>query len=324
MKDLISIIVPVYNIEPYLKRCVDSLTNQTYKNLEIILVDDGSPDNCPAMCDAFAEQDCRIKVIHKSNGGLSDARNAGLKIASGDYIAFVDSDDWVSLYIYEMLISVLKEQESDIVECGVLKTSEDMLNDSKLDDCEVCNYSTEEALKELILDRALHQTVWNKLYTRPVINDIVFEIGKTHEDEYWTYQVFARASQVSCIDLKLYYYYQRDDSIMGDAYSVKRLDALEAKKQRLLFFQEHYQELVPLAKHNLRYTCMYNYQKALRHLKGEEFRVAKNRVFNTIKLTGMNRGEVSRITLKQKTWYFLSRASLTFTCRLRNMLQIGE
>ena len=125
MQPLISVIVPIYNVEKYLDRCVGSIINQTYKNLEIILVDDGSPDNCPQMCDDYAKKDSRIKVVHKENGGLSDARNAGMKVATGEYVSFIDSDDYISLDFYETLLETIVDNDSDIVECSVVKFYED-------------------------------------------------------------------------------------------------------------------------------------------------------------------------------------------------------
>ena len=121
MDSLISVIVPIYNVEKYLQKCVDSIINQTYKNLEIILVDDGSPDNCPKMCDDYAEKDSRIKVVHKENGGLSDARNVGMEVATGEYVSFIDSDDYISLDFYETLLETIVDNDSDVVECGVVK-----------------------------------------------------------------------------------------------------------------------------------------------------------------------------------------------------------
>ena len=122
---MISVIVPIYNVEKYVNKCVGSIVNQTYTNLEIILVDDGSPDRCPEICDEWAKKDSRIKVIHKKNGGLSDARNAGMKIASGDYIAFVDSDDWIAPEMYERLLMAIKNDNSDIAACAVKMVWED-------------------------------------------------------------------------------------------------------------------------------------------------------------------------------------------------------
>ena len=121
----ISVIIPVYKVEEYINRCIKSVVNQTYDNLEIILVDDGSPDNCPVICDKWAEKDSRIKVIHKNNGGLSDARNMGMKIASGELIGFIDSDDWISKEMYQLLYENMKENESDISACGVKMVWED-------------------------------------------------------------------------------------------------------------------------------------------------------------------------------------------------------
>ena len=147
---LISVIVPIYNVEKYLDRCVDSIINQTYKNLEIILVDDGSPDNCPQMCDDYAKKDSRIKVVHKENGGLSDARNVGMEVATGEYVSFIDSDDYISLDFYETLLETIVDNDSDIVECGVVKFYEDNSFDKYSDDLKVTNYDTVDGLEGLI------------------------------------------------------------------------------------------------------------------------------------------------------------------------------
>ena len=122
---LISVIIPVYKVEEYLENCIQSVIKQTVSDLEIILVDDGSPDQCPEICDLWADKDSRIKVIHKENGGLSDARNAGMKVATGEYVSFIDSDDYISLDFYETLLETIVDNDSDIVECGVVKFYED-------------------------------------------------------------------------------------------------------------------------------------------------------------------------------------------------------
>ena len=162
--DLISVIVPVYNVEKYLDKCIQSIVDQTYTNLEIILVDDGSPDNSGAICDEWAEKDNRIKVIHKANGGLSDARNAGLDIATGEYIAFVDSDDYIELDFYDKLYNVIKATNCDISICNLRKVYEN--NNVSVNNCdtfEITEYSTTEAMSALIDDK-IRQVVWNKLY----------------------------------------------------------------------------------------------------------------------------------------------------------------
>ena len=189
MQPLISVIVPIYNVEDYLDRCVDSIINQTYKNLEIILVDDGSPDNCPKMCDDYAKIDNRIKVVHKENGGLSDARNAGMKVATGEYVSFIDSDDYVSLDFYETLLQTMIDNDSDIVECGVVKFYENGKFDEYSDDQMIKNFNTVDGLEGLINENSFHQYVWNKLYKSSIALDIPYEVSKLNEDEFWTYQI---------------------------------------------------------------------------------------------------------------------------------------
>ena len=168
---LISVIVPIYNVEEYLDRCVESIVNQTYKNLEIILVDDGSPDNCPQMCDNWAEKDSRIKAVHKENGGLSDARNAGMPFATGEIISFIDSDDWIELNMFETMLNRMIEDNSDIVSCGVKWVEEDgcLIRDVTSEN-EVLDNKT--AMKELLNDSKLKQHVWNKIYKYDMIKNI--------------------------------------------------------------------------------------------------------------------------------------------------------
>ena len=186
--DLISVIIPVYNVEKYLDRCVESVVNQTYKNLEIILIDDGSTDNCLAKCDEWARKDSRIKVIHKKNGGLSDARNAGLKIAQGKYIGFVDSDDWIRCDMYQMLYERLQIDDSDIAACGVEMIWEDGKSSQLLTKMGKCVLNKQEAMRAIVEETWLKQPVWYKLYRTESIQGILFPIGKYHEDVFWSYQ----------------------------------------------------------------------------------------------------------------------------------------
>ena len=220
---LISVIVPVYRVEAYLDKCISSIVNQTYTNLEIILVDDGSPDNCPAICDAWAARDCRIKVIHKANGGLSDARNAGMKVAGGELMGFVDSDDWISSDMYQRLYENMLEHDSDIAACGVEMVWE---NDtpSRMLTKSGCNVlEAQEAMQASIEESWLKQPVWYKLYKTDMIQDISFPVGKHHEDVFWSYQAIGRARRVSVFDHPCYFYLQRSGSIMGTGYSMKRV-----------------------------------------------------------------------------------------------------
>ena len=232
--DLISVIVPVYKVGEYLNNCVESIVNQTYKNIEIILVDDGSPDNCPHLCDEWAEKDSRIRVIHKENGGLSDARNAGMKVATGEYIAFVDSDDLIEKEFLKNLYTAIMKYDCDFSGCKYRKCeSHCLINDNKADFHGIV-YDTISGLRALI-DEQIHQVVWNKLYKKDLIECIGFEKGKYHEDEFWSYQVFARCKKYVEIDYEGYNYLQREASIMGEKYSLKRLHAIEAKTTRQSF-----------------------------------------------------------------------------------------
>ena len=162
MKDLISVIVPVYNVESYLNRCIESLVRQTYKYLEIILVDDGSLDGCPHICDKWSERDNRIHVIHKTNGGLSSARNAGLKVAKGEYIAFLDSDDWIHTKFIEHLYITIKDYKVDIAACDICQVYTEK-QDEKINKLSVKIYSTEEALETLINGETIRAVAWNKI-----------------------------------------------------------------------------------------------------------------------------------------------------------------
>ena len=241
MNELISVIVPVYNVEKYLRKCVDSIINQTYKNLEIILVDDGSPDKSGDVCDEYAKQDSRIRVIHKTNGGLSDARNTGLDIANGEYIMFVDSDDYIETNMCETLYNRLISDKTDMAICSVLnvdtvgKKTETGANITLTDDI----LTTNEALEKLGSDCACAYVVaCNKLYIRALWNDFRYPIGKLHEDEFVAHNIIGKCNRVSTVSKTLYNYLQRNDSIMNSVYSVRRLDGSEAYIARLQYMLE--------------------------------------------------------------------------------------
>ena len=316
----ISVIVPVYKVEPYLDKCVSSIVNQTYKNLEIILVDDGSPDNCPAMCDAWAEKDSRIRVMHKTNGGLSDARNAGMAVATGKLMAFVDSDDWIVPDMYEYLYQRLTEDNSDIAACGVQMVWEDKTPSRTLTREGSCVLNQEEAMRAIIEESWLKQPVWYKLYKTELVRDILFPVGKYHEDVFWSYQAVGRAQRVSVSDHIGYYYLQRGGSIMGEGYSLKRLDAVEAKIQRCAHIQERFPALSPLAVKDLWLTCIYHGQLALRNL--DEKAVAQAMAFLQSVLKS-NPVAADGCTWKERIWLRMARLDLQMTCRLRTCLHIG-
>ena len=319
-KPNISVIVPIYNVEPYLRRCVDSLLVQSYMDFELILVDDGSPDNCGAICDEYAAVDSRVRVIHKPNGGLSDARNAGLEIAQGEYIAFVDSDDWVAKHYLERLMSALTDTDADICECDVFKTSGE---EASSEQGAPVVYETAEALVQLIHDGVFHQHVWNKLYYRDVIADILFAKGKTNEDEFWTYQVFGNANKVAKISDVLYFYFQRPGSIMGESYSLKRLDALEAKLQRQAYIDANFPQMSLQAKLNLFGSCIYAGQMSLIHLTGEQQGIAKRNINGILSKCTVSFKECISVGGSNKLWFTLAKVSFWGMCKIKNLLKKG-
>ena len=321
-ENLISIVVPIYNVEKYLHRCVDSLLNQTYGNYEIILVDDGSTDDSLEICDEYRLKDKRVQVIHQDNGGLSRARNSGIKIAKGEYIAFVDSDDWVSEYYLETLINTARNTGADIVECEIMRTS-GVENSISGHSAVYISYSTVEALRLLIEDNVFHQYVWNKLYRRDLMADLYFPHGKTNEDEFWTYRIFANAQKIVKTNSVLYYYFQRNDSIMGTTYSVKRLDALEAKIQRMEYIEKHFPELMLLAKQNLFGSCIYAGQMSLLHLSGKMKDDAINRIDSAVKNTGISLIECLSASGSNRIWFAMAYISFWGTCKLKNILKKG-
>ncbi len=318
---MISVIVPIYKVERFLPRCVDSILNQTFSDFELILVDDGSPDRCGEICDQYAQIDSRIRVIHKENGGLSDARNAGLAVAQGDFISFVDSDDWLAPQFLEKLLNGLHEADADICECEVYRTSGESCSESAPSPHIV--FDTVHALEQLIQDGQLHQYVWNKLYRRKTIGSISFAKGKTNEDEFWTYQVFGQAKRVVKISDVLYNYYQRPDSIMGAGYNIKRLDALEAKTQRQQYLEHRFPGLRTDAKISLYFSCVYAGQMALKYIPKQELQTAKERINQYVDLCQLRNDEVSALTGGSRFWYQILRRNFWLGCRLRNLTKRG-
>lgn len=238
MDDLISVIVPIYKVEEYLDECISSIVAQTYKNLEIILVDDGSPDNCGAICDDWAEKDSRIRVIHKENGGLSDARNAGLSMANGDYIAFVDSDDWIDLRMYEKLLLAMKREDCDLVACNILSCYPERQVPYG---CETYTVGGSEVFLSMLYDDTRFPvSAWNKLYRRELWDDIRFPIGKICEDAFTTYLLVDKANKIAQIPEALYCYRIRENSIMTSSFSRKRMDEEEAWRCNYEFMRQHY------------------------------------------------------------------------------------
>ena len=221
MNPVISIIVPVYKVEAYLEKCINSILNQTLSDFELILVDDGSPDSCPAICDEYAMKDSRIKVIHKENGGLSDARNAGIEIATGKYLGFVDSDDYIAPDMYESLYTIITENNCDMAICqaAVVQEGEDAIYE---DSNEAYVFESKDALYQMISKKLFTVNTWNKLYKRKLFENIRFPKGMLYEDLATTYKLISLSDKVVYSPMKKYAYLQRQGSIMNvTGYKVK-------------------------------------------------------------------------------------------------------
>lgn len=320
--ELITVIVPVYNAEQYLDRCVQSIVDQTYSNLEIILVDDGSPDKCGLMCDAWAKKDSRIKVIHKRNGGGGEARNMALDIAQGDFIAFVDSDDYISPYMLTHLYGQMSP-DIDIAECNFTSVYNDGETFGYPEPFEYRVYSSQDAMSCHIADKIFRQVIWNKLYRRRVIADIRFPVGTGIDDEFWTYRVLANATKLVHSSYCAYAYRQQPDSVMHLGFGPTRLQALEAKCQRVDFLKEYFPELVKIANVNLWYTSLYIGQMALLHMTRDDRMATFERIRAVREAYPLTWEDIHSLPMKQKIWAVLSYKSFIVVCRLRNALKIG-
>lgn len=245
MEYKISVIVPIYKVEKYLNRCVDSILNQSYKNIEVILVDDGSPDNCGKICDEYLLKDNRIRVIHKENGGLSSARNAGLEIATGEYIGFVDSDDWIEPKMYETLIENAIKYNAEISVGGVVDLLEENDNytiikstfDEKID-VQVLN--NEEAMKKFFLGS---WSAWDKIYKRKVHEKIRFPEGMINEDEAIAMKILDNSEKIVYTNEVFYNYIRRPNSITTSEFSERKLDWYRNCKKNLEFIKEKHSNL---------------------------------------------------------------------------------
>ena len=248
MEPLISVIVPVYKVEQYLGRCVKSLLAQTYKNTEIILVDDGSPDNCPKMCDDYAAKYEKIRVIHQENKGLSGARNTGIDHAKGEYLSFVDSDDLWSPHFLESLYRALTENDADISQCRWEYMHGDELKEAYNPEAKYECFTSRKMLANLYIQTGAYYVVaWNKLYKKELFTNIRYPEGRIHEDEATTYKLFDLAKKCVFVDNALYGYFvgSGGTSITRNGFHLKKFDWRVANKERVQYFiEKDYKELV--------------------------------------------------------------------------------
>ncbi len=241
-EDLISIVIPVYKVEKYLEKCIESVLKQTYTNLQIILVDDGSPDNCGKICDEYAKRDSRIDVIHKVNGGLSEARNVGISKAKGRYIGFVDSDDYIKENMYEILLNLIKEYNADASICNlydVIEGKEYIRNKNN----GIQEYSRLDILKEVLLDKNIQSYAWNKLYKKELFDEVKYPIGKKYEDIGTTFYIFEKCNKIVVTSEPEYYYLKRSDSLVNNVTESTVFDYMELILQRYLYINDNIKEL---------------------------------------------------------------------------------
>ena len=253
MREKISVIVPVYGVEKVLARCVDSILAQTYTNLEILLVDDGSTDSSGALCDEYARRDVRVRVIHQENGGLSDARNTGMQSAQGTYFAFVDSDDFIAGDYIAYLYGMIEKHHAQIAVCGYQKVypgDENSCYGTQTDKHNSVNsekvYRTEEGLRQLLYQRGMITSAWGRLFDASLFmhtDAIQFPVGKLHEDVAVMYKLFGAADTIVCGDEAKYYYLQRADSIVNQQFDRRRMDYIAFTGECIQFMEEFYPNL---------------------------------------------------------------------------------
>lgn len=238
MDCLISVIVPVYKVEKYIHRCVNSILNQTFTDFELILVDDGSPDNCGKICDEYAEKDSRIHVIHKENGGLSDARNAGIDWvftnSNSEWISFIDSDDWVHPQYFEGMIKSAERFGTDITACKY-NNSEGYTDFEDIPEFDICLVDVEDFF---VNKNTIATVAWGKIYKKEYFRQTRYPFAKLNEDEFVTFKLLFKNEKITYINNPMYFYFQNASGIMKSEWNPKKLDALEALDEQYCFFKK--------------------------------------------------------------------------------------
>ena len=255
---LVTVIVPVYKVEKYLSRCVESVLSQTYSRLEIILVDDGSPDRCGEMCDEYRNKDQRVVVIHKENGGLSSARNAGIQISHGEFLCFVDSDDYIQSDMIEQLLKAALCRNTRISACD-FTSDEHKLQDGIMDEIKL--YSAAEAIREILRDGEICTSAWAKLYEKSLFDEISFPEGKYYEDYATIYKLIHKAGSVAFAATKKYFYTINSGGITKSAFSLKHMDYFSISEELEAFSGRNYPELIPLVRNRCTDMAISLYRK---------------------------------------------------------------
>lgn len=308
--ELISVILPIYNVELYLKECIESVISQSYKNLEIILVDDGSTDQSPYICDEYVKIDNRIKVIHKENGGLSDARNVGIQASSGSYIALVDSDDLIAQNFIEELYEGCIKSNAMIAACAYSKFSneDEIVCFNNLDNAQVI--SGRELIKQIYLGQAgeFGFVAWNKLYSRKLFDNVQYPFGRIYEDTYTTYKLFLSSDRIILLNRPLYFYRIRPESIMTTRISLKKIkDGVDADASVVKYFQENQDyEILPYVSSYFCKQAVLTYYKWIPKVNHAEKTEAKKYLKTVYKQTWIYCRK-SNMNFKKKVFYCLIR-----------------
>ncbi len=315
----LSVVVPVYKVEKYLSRCIESILNQDFCNFQLILVDDGSPDNCGTICDEYASKDNRIKVIHKENGGLSSARNAGIDISTSEYITFIDSDDYIHPCMFSSMLKGMKNHDADISICSYLSTKENNAETT------ISNtFSLIDKYESITrMNNIEFITAWGKIYKTKLFEKIRYPVGKYHEDEFITYKLFYESNKIVFTEDKLYYYYVNPESIIQSSFSEKNLDSLDVFKERIMFFEkknEH--ELTKLSQKTLMSRIMYCHQCISREKSLKNKSKLKQKALSYLDKT-QKKEFISSLSSKQKMWANLFFVSPFLYSTFRNSLKIG-
>jgi glycosyltransferase involved in cell wall biosynthesis len=257
MKHLVSVIVPVYNVGEYIEKCINSIINQTYSNLEILLINDGSTDNSPRICAEYAKKDIRIKLIHKENGGLSDARNVGLDVARGKYILFVDSDDYISEELVEILHSSMVKNRCDISTCQYEIFYAHSLPRVNMNKNVTKILLSEKALEDMLYQKNITNSAWGKLYKKSLFEDVRYPVGHNYEDLATTYKIFSKSDRIAVNNYIGYFYLQRSTSIMNSGFDKRRLDSLFYAKIQLNYVSKWHPDIVKAAENRVFMEALY-------------------------------------------------------------------
>jgi glycosyltransferase involved in cell wall biosynthesis len=279
MNPKISIIVPVYKVEEYLHKCIDSILAQTFTDFELILIDDGSPDNCGRICDEYARKDSRVFVIHKENGGQASARNAGIDIARGEFIGFVDSDDWIEPDMYELLYKICIDNDCDISNISSIIYFKNRIQTNGSHPLVV--HSRAEAMKAMLMGELYDEVVWTKLIKRTLLEDIRFTEGIVYEDTAFTYKVIHKSKKVCSIGAPKYNYIKRKESTMDRAKKNIRIDAVLIYDEMVKFMEKYYPDLTTLVSLKLANSALVIMNDISSH---EEFNTYKKHFITVTKI----------------------------------------